>query len=153
MTWQNYTTPQDVYDRLRVGTQDRLSELLGVPVGSDPLTDSGLQQAIQSANDEVASIVLARYSQPFAVIPPTLRDSATALAIWRLKQRVPYTISESDAKSFDDTMRALREIAEGKRQLLFPPQNQTEALVPSTRVAVSSTTQAQRDFRDALDNF
>lgn len=153
MAWHNFVSPQAVFDRLKVGDQDRLSQLLQVPAGIDPLTDAGLQQAVDYANAEIESFVLARYSQPFAVIPPILAGYGVSLAIWRLKQRRRELISDEDRTDFEDTMRALREISDGTRQLIFPPENQTEALVPPTRVAVSSVTEGQREFRRNLESF
>lgn len=153
MAWHNFVSPQAVFDRLKVGDQDRLSQLLQVPAGIDPLTDAGLQQAVDYANAEIESFVLARYSQPFAVIPPILAGYGVSLAIWRLKQRRRELISDEDRTDFEDTMRALREISDGTRQLIFPPENQTEALVPPTRVAVSSVTEGQREFRRNIDSF
>lgn len=150
-----YITPQQVRDRMFVGTQDRLAELLNLNAGQDPLASIQLARAIEDANAEVDSFVLARYSQPFAIIPPMLTSVAFELVKYRLLQARSDLISDLDRANFEDSLRTLREISDGKRQLAFPPENQTEAMVPVTPVALATRDGDGRpsDFRRVMRAF
>lgn len=153
MSLHIYIAPQDAYDRMRIGGVDRLSELLNVAPGTDPLTDMAFQQAVSDANAEVESFVLARYSQPMATIPPLLSGLAFRVLRWLLISRRSDIVSEAARIDYEDAIKALREISDGTRQLVFPPEDQTEALVPPTRVSVSSASESQREFRRNLDAY
>lgn len=150
MAWQSFVTATDVFDRLKVGADDRLSQLLSLSPGQEPLESIALQQAVAFANDEIRSLVLARYPQPFETIPATLTDIGTRLVVWRLKGRRPETVTELDERDYDDAMKALREIAKGERTLVFPPVNQTEALVPPRHVALNDVGNAAREDFDRV---
>lgn len=153
MSFRIYITAQDAYDRMRLGGVDRLSELLNVEPGVDPLADMAFQQAVSDANAEVESFVLARYSQPMAAIPPALSELAFRCLRWKLISRRSDIISDAARFDYEDAMKALKEISTGVRQLLFPPENQTEGLVPTTVVAVSNSSIRQTEFRRNLDAF
>jgi phage gp36-like protein len=150
-----YITPQQVRDRMFTGTQDRLASLLNLEVGQDPLTSTQLARALEDAHAEVDSFVLARYPQPFSIIPPLLTSLAFELVKYRLLQARSDLISELDRASYEDALRSLREIADGRRQLAFPPVNQTESLVQARQVPVGTRNSdgTESDFRRVLRAF
>lgn len=157
MSVHTYITPQQVRDRMQAGSQDRLADLLNLSPGQDPLTSVKLTRAIEDAVAEVDSFVLARYSQPFAIIPPMLTSIAFELVKYRLLLSRSDLISDLDRTGYEDALRALREISDGRRMLVWPPENQSEAQGSVSVVAVGSVVDGEPDdrgqFRRVLRSF
>lgn len=150
-----YITPQQVRDRMFVGTRDRLADLLNLDAGQDPLTSQQLARALEDAHAEIESYIRGRYTLPFAVIPPELTRIAFGLVKYNLLQARSDLFSDTDRLDYEDAKRDLREIADGKRQLLFPPENRTESLTPVSTVAVGSrgSDGTANEFRRTLRSF
>lgn len=94
---------------------------LAVKKDSGELDEDKISQAIADADAEIDSFLAKRYQLPLAVpeIPRPLHRVAITLAFYWLSDR-DNQITELMQKRYDDALKALREMANGTRELGLP---------------------------------
>lgn len=96
--------------------------------GATTVNSTNVAEMIDQADREIDSYVsIAGHAVPFETIPPLIANLSAKMAIWNLHLR-KYFNSEIWRKTYEDCLRILTRIAEGKM-----------ALLPTTDTATSET--------------
>lgn len=89
--------------------------------GTGAVNDARLQEAIESAAEEIDSYLGSRYELPLTKTVPVLGKLSVDMAIFNLYSRVKETIPETRQKRYDNAIRFLEKVAEGKMSLGVQP--------------------------------
>lgn len=109
MTYATQTQLSDRYGtRMLVALTDRGETATGV-VDTDVVA-----HALADSDAQIDGYLAARYSLPLAATPALVSDLAQVIAIWKLH---PYSPDDKIRKDYDDALRVLRDIADGRVKL------------------------------------
>ena len=81
---------------------------------TDAIVESVVDRAIADADATIDGYLKRRYALPLAAVPPLLTDLSLKVSIYNLHAHVA---EEKIRKDYEDALRMLREIGEGKVQL------------------------------------
>lgn len=107
-----YATLQNLTDRYGARTLVALSDRGEVATG---VVDADVvARALADTDAQIDGYLATRYALPLAQVPALVADLAQAIAIWKLH---PYDPDAKIRRDYDDALRALRDIAEGRIRL------------------------------------
>lgn len=89
--------------------------------GSGAVNDGRVEEAIDSAAEEIDSYLSSRYKLPLEKTVPILGKLNVDIAIFNLYSRVKESIPETRQKRYDNAVRFLGKVAEGKMSLGVQP--------------------------------
>jgi phage gp36-like protein len=112
-----YCTKADIIKLLPEATLVRLTD----DEGAGAVNDERVQEAIESAAEEMDTYLGARYALPLVSAVPILGKLNVDMAIFNLYSRVKETIPETRQKRYDNAVRFLEKVAEGKMSLGIQP--------------------------------
>jgi len=81
------------------------------------IVESRVAQGIASADAEIDSYCAARYTVPFSPVPAVIKKCSVDIAVYNLHARRTKTIPEARQVRYDNAVRILRDIAEGKASI------------------------------------
>lgn len=117
-----YATEQQFIDQF--GQQETI-QLTNLEDPSAVAVDTAvLQAALDRATEEIDSFIVQRYDLPLVVLPVTLVQACMDIARYRLDNN---STRDNVEKRYDDAIRWLRWIAEGKVSLNVPVAEEGEA--------------------------
>lgn len=120
-----YCTESDLAKLL---PENVLINLSNDTAGATTINSTIVAEMIDQADREIDSYVsIAGHAVPFTTVPPLVANLSAKMAIWNLHLR-KYFNSEIWRKTYEDCLRILTRIAEGKM-----------ALLPTTDTATSET--------------
>lgn len=86
----------------------------------DGAADAGVvERALASAEAEIDTYIGARYPLPLATVPAFLKQLCVDIAVYRLALSAD-VLTEEHRRRYDDAIKHLMRIAEGKAALVFP---------------------------------
>ena len=85
--------------------------------GAGAIVESRVTQAIASADAEIDGYCAVRYAVPFSPVPAVIRKCSIDIAVYNLHARRTKTIPEARQVRYDNAVRILRDIAEGKASI------------------------------------
>lgn len=113
-----YCTLADLMEELPADVLMRLTD----DAGAGEIDAGKAQRAIDTAAGEIDTYLGARYALPLSSVPPVLGKFNADIAIYNLYSRVRETVPEMRQKRYDNAVRFLERVAEGKISLgLQPP--------------------------------
>lgn len=95
-------------ERMLIALTDRAEVATGV-VDTDVV-----DRALADTDAQIDGYLAARYALPLASTPALVADLAQVIAIWKLH---PYSPDEKIKKDYDDALKMLRDIADGRVKL------------------------------------
>jgi phage gp36-like protein len=81
------------------------------------INEARVGQAIASADAEIDGYCAARYTVPFNPVPPIIKKCSVDIAVYNLHARKAMSIPEARQVRYDNAVRILRDIAEGKANI------------------------------------
>ena len=108
-------------------TQDDITALYGPDAlfvadrdGDGVAEAASVTRALEEASAEIDSFLAPRFDLPLAESQPVLRRLAVDIALYRLT-KASDVATEELRKRYDDAMKTLERIQEGKQSLILPP--------------------------------
>lgn len=106
----SYCTKDDIIKLLPEAQLIRLTD----DEGAGAVNDTRVQEAIDSAAEEMDAYLGAKYELPLTSTPPILGKMNVDMAIFNLYSRVKETIPEMRQKRYDRAIKMLEDIRDGK---------------------------------------
>lgn len=106
----SYCTKDDIIKLLPEAQLIRLTD----DEGAGAVNDMRVQEAIDSAAEEMDAYLGAKYELPLTSTPPILGKMNVDMAIFNLYSRVKETIPEMRQKRYDRAIKMLEDIRDGK---------------------------------------
>lgn len=107
-----YATLQNLTDRYGARTLVALTDRGEVATG---VVDADVvARALADTDAQIDGYLATRYALPLAAVPALVSDLAQVIAIWKLH---PYDPDAKIRKDYDDALRVLRDIADGRARL------------------------------------
>lgn len=92
-------------------------------------------RALEHASAEIDTHLAARYPLPLSAVPAIVIPWCVDIALYRLALTAD-VLSEEHRRRYEDTLAALRRVAEGKAALVFPIDPEAEPVDTSPRPVV-----------------
>jgi phage gp36-like protein len=108
------------------------------------IDDDRLDGALADASDRIDGYLIGRYAVPLVKPPRVLTEHACIIAMYRLQSLRPQSVSEVARKDYEDTIRYLEKVGEGKVQLSLAVDD-TPAVQTDGPIVVTGTRQFTRD--------
>lgn len=138
-----YAVKQDMVTRF---TQPELIQLTDREGAADAIDDEVLNRALADADAEIDGYLVGRYTLPLATVPRILTGVACDIARYRLYDD---RATEHVRQRYEDAVKLLRSVAEGKLTLGLDANNQ-----PTPTTSGAQFTEPQRTFtRDSLSDY
>lgn len=116
--------------------------------GGDPATAPSVAQGLLDAAAEIDGFLAGRFTLPLQEVPAVLTNLACDIAIYRMQVLTPDHLVEDARRRYEDAIRRLKDIREGRMDLGLPSATATPGPGPL------SVTSAPRLFsRDRLRGF
>lgn len=145
-----YTSPTEMVSRYGVRMNAALSGADGNVANADSvLLNARLLKACESGNARVDAVIIGRYAPADVITNQTLVDAASTLAFYHLAAFYRPELLMGDAGNVillqvDRVERTLADIAAGKLQLTFEPEDRTQALASPGRAASGTNADGTR---------
>lgn len=98
----------------------------------DGMADAAaVARALDHASAEIDTHLAARYALPLPAVPLMLQSWCVDIALYRLALTAD-VLSEEHRRRFEDALAALRRVAEGKANLVFPADPEAVDPAPAT---------------------
>lgn len=139
-----YATAADIAEIYGAETLQRLADA----DGNGAPGDASIERAMSYACAQIDSYIGGRYTLPLLSTPTLVKMLAIDIAVYRLAQ--DHTrLTEEIAKRYDDAIRQLRALSEGKAILPIPAQGApgVEIAAPSTSIIVTDAAPHEWDRR------
>ena len=107
----SYATKQDLIDRFK---EPELIQLTDSSGDAGAIDDTVLSRALDDADAEIDTYLVARYALPLPTVPRVLVNAACDIARYRLYED---RSTEHVTKRYDDAVKLLRMVSEGKVSL------------------------------------
>ncbi len=117
-----YATPQQLIDSVP-------ENLLADITGTEEPDVQKLQRALADASAEMNDYLAARYSLPLEVVPDGFRQKCCDIAIYRLLPLRALDAIEDARQRYEDVIRYLEKVAEGRISLGLPAADADTAVV------------------------
>jgi len=128
-----YAMLQDVQDRIGERELIALTDRSDPPLGVVDVTAVG--RALADASAQIDAYLAGRYTLPLNNVPAELRRMAVEMGLYHLQSLRPLGDIEDTRKRYEDCLRFLRELSDGKRSLGLS-ENSLPAAAPN-RVSVT----------------
>lgn len=147
-----YVTVQDVVGFVRADVllhliDDEGTGILDLETPGAQLTR--VQQAITNACDEADTYFAVRYDLPFTTVPVVVRAKVLDVAVWNLWGRRGVrqdTADETVQQRYQDAVRWLQRVADGKAALPVPPAPDGSTEPPATDAQAAIVTRPRRGW-------
>lgn len=113
MNGGGYATPADIL-------ASAPSRLVAHLTGSSEPSDDALTKALESAAGDIDSYLSNRYALPLPSVPLKLRDVAIDIALYKLLRLRPLGDIDDTRKRYEDAIRFLERVSEGKVGIGLP---------------------------------
>lgn len=137
-----YATLQDVQDRIGERELIALTDRSDPPLGVVDATV--VERALADASAQIDAYLAGRYTLPLNNVPAELRRMAVEMGLYHLQSLRPLGDIEDTRKRYEDCLRFLRELSDGKRSLGLSDGSLPAATQAQAGVTMSS---ADRVFR------
>lgn len=117
-----YATAQDMIDRF---SEQQLREVTDPEI--EEIKVAALDRALEDATDEIDGYLEGRYRLPLQSPPRSLRILACNIAMYRLLTLRQIDVMEDQRQRYDDAVKYLRAVADGKINLGLALNGQTVA--------------------------
>jgi phage gp36-like protein len=107
-----YATQAQLTDRYGARTLIALTDRAEVATGA--IVTAVVDRALADTDAQIDGHLAARYALPLTATPALIADIAQVIAIWKLH---PYDPDPKIRRDYDDALRALRDIADGRVKL------------------------------------
>lgn len=87
--------------------------------GDGAIDADAVTRNLETASSEIDSYIGVRYDLPLAIVPDLVRQFAVDIALYRISSTAD-VMTEEIRKRYDDAIKALMRISEGKAILIFP---------------------------------
>lgn len=129
-----YATIEDIRTLRGEKVLTFISDLDGDDVANDP----ALEQGLSDASSEIDTLLSVRFTLPFETVPPVLRKLCVDMAVYGVSLLRPTRPDEFRVR-YEDAIKLLTRIADGKAGLGLPPKPAAPEELPgkSTGMIVS----------------
>ncbi len=117
---------------------ENLFRLLDVDDGSDISANAEILRDIAVVDSDINDHLRSRYEVPLAVVPISVESIAADLVFYRLLRRRTSSLAQDDIDAYNDALRRLRDIRDGKNILKIPVPNEQHDLADLTVVEVGA---------------
>ena len=139
------------------GDKETLADILNISDPSEIPTNETVNSHIEQANNFVDIYIGSRYQLPLTGEPmPFLVNAAAKIAIYNLQRfaRKEF-VDDVTREDYNEAIRILEEIRDGKLRLVFPDKDRRESLVEPQRVNLGSNInkRSEREFDRIVREF
>lgn len=98
----------------------RYGDQVAQMVGGDPASAPVVLQALGDAAVEIDAFLAGRFDLPLPGVPNLLTNLAADIAVYRLQVLTPNDLIEDARRRYEDALKRLRDIREGRLDLGLP---------------------------------